>query len=702
MRDSHPDATPNALLHESSPYLRQHAYNPVDWKPWTETAWEEARAEDKLVIVSIGYSACHWCHVMEHETFEDSAAAAFMNEHFVNIKVDREERPDVDGVYMTAVQLMTQRGGWPLNVVCLPDGRPVYGGTYFPRERWLQALGSVLKTRDANPERVLEYAKQLTAGVQQAELVDVPPLEGAKAWGTPDAFGPADALLLDDGMDRWRQLWDARWGGNDRAPKFPLPTNLDFLLHYGTVRGDQSALDHALNTLLHMERGGIHDHVGGGFARYSVDEKWHVPHFEKMLYDNAQLAGTYARAWQALPEARAVDRAALKRAAIGIVGFVEREWSHASGGFYSALDADSEGAEGKYYVWTTAELQEVLTAEEWRICQAVYAIDGQSTWQEFESDAPANVLMKWASDEELAETLGMDIEELNQNLEHIHTKLRSARSERVAPGLDDKILTAWTALMASGLTATGSVFDRPANIDRARQALDFILDTQWDSDGRLYHVYHESTGPRIDGMLDDYGSTITACLDFYQATFETKYALAAAELSEQAMVDFYDADQGTFWFQRTGGEALFARKQENDDSVTPSANAQMARCLFQLSYLFDRSDWRVVADRMLAGALDRVDYWPSATHWAGLLMWRTAPHREVVITGDPGECLIARRTLQKTYRPQVLWAGGLSESLPLLRGRQLGDLSIFVCEDGACQLPVASTEEVVDVLNSMK
>ena len=702
MRDFHPNATPNALIHESSPYLRQHAHNPVDWKPWSEAAWEEARAEDKLVIVSIGYSACHWCHVMEHETFEDSAAAAFMNEHFVNIKVDREERPDVDGVYMTAVQLMTQRGGWPLNAVCLPDGRPVYGGTYFPRERWLQALGSILKTREAKPERVLEYAEQLTAGVQQAELVDVPPLEGAKAWGTLDAFGPADALLLDDGIDRWRQLWDARWGGNDRAPKFPLPTNLDFLLHYGTVRGDQAVLDHALSTLLHIEHGGIHDHIGGGFARYSVDEKWHVPHFEKMLYDNAQLAGTFARAWQALPEAAEGDRVALKRAGLGIVDFVQREWSHDAGGFFSALDADSDGVEGKYYVWTAEELRAVLTDTEFRVMAEVYAVDGKSVWSEYESDAPANVLMKWAPDAELAPGLGLDEGEFNRQLEEIHAKLKRVRSERVAPGLDDKILTAWTAMMASGLTATGSVFDRPEDIERARRALDFILHTQRSKDGRLRHVYHESTGPRIDGMLDDYGSTIAACLDFYQATFERFYALAAAELAEQAVADFYDASLGTFWFQRTGGEALFARKQENDDSVTPSANAQMARNLFQLSSLFNRSDWRIMSDRMLAGALDRVDYWPSATHWAALLLWRTEPHREVVITGDAESIAAARRSLQAAYTPQLLFAGGSNENLPLLEHRQLGGLNIFVCEDGACQLPVATVDEAKDILNALK
>ena len=692
-----PPSHTNALIHESSPYLLQHARNPVDWRPWSEEAWEEARAQDKLVIVSIGYSACHWCHVMEHETFEDSAAAAFMNEHFINIKVDREERPDVDGVYMTAVQLMTQRGGWPLNAVCMPDGRPVYGGTYFPRERWLQALQSVLDTRTQDPERVEAYATQLTAGVQQAELVNVPPLEGSKAWGTSDAFGPADAQLLDDGIAQWKDNWDTKWGGNDRAPKFPIPTNLDFLLHYGTVRQDRQALDHVLNTLLKMERGGIHDHIGGGFARYSVDEKWHVPHFEKMLYDNAQLAGTFARAYQALVDASPSNRAALKRAALGIVKFMQSEWSHPSGGFYSALDADSEGVEGKYYVWTAAELRAALSPEDFELIRTVYAIDEASRWTEEIPDA--NVLMRWKSDEALARSLDRTDEALHRELHRIHAQFRTLRDERVAPGLDDKILTAWTALAASGLVATGTAFERPEDIERAQEAVDFLLETQRNENGRLRHVYHESTGPRITGMLDDYGSTIATCLDVYQATFDERYAEAARELCEVAIADFYDPAQGTFWFQSTQGETLFAQKQENDDSVMPSANAQMARNLFLLSQLFERQDWRILADRMLAGALDRASYWPSATHWAGLLLWRTEPFHEVVITAPTAEVIAnAQHALQAHHRPQALYAGGALGNIPLLRERQLGELAIFVCEDGSCQLPVDSVEKAAGLL----
>ena len=694
---SHPHT--NALVHESSPYLLQHAHNPVDWRPWSKEAWEEARTEDKLVIVSIGYSACHWCHVMEHETFEDSAAAAFMNENFVCIKVDREERPDVDGVYMTAVQLMTKRGGWPLNAVCMPDGRPVYGGTYFPRERWLQALQSVLDTRAQDPERVEAYATQLTTGVQQSELVEVPPLEGSKAWGTADAFGAADVQLLDDGIAQWKSMWDAKWGGNDRAPKFPIPTNLDFLLHYATTREDEQAKNHLLNTLLQIERGGIHDHIGGGFARYSVDEKWHIPHFEKMLYDNAQLAKTYAHAYQAFTELPDSERAALKRAALGIVGFVENTWSHKSGGFYSALDADSEGIEGKYYVWTSEELRTLLDADDYELLQAVYSIDGESHWTE---EIPeGNVLMRWKSDAALARKLEQSPQRMHAQLARIHGQLAAVRAERVPPGLDDKILTAWTGLMASGLVATGTVFNRPEDIDRAARAVDFLLETQRDEQGRLRHVFHAKTGPRIEGMLDDYGSTIAACLDLYQATFDEQYADAAKALCEIALSDFFDEAQGTFWFQSIQGESLFAKKQENDDNVIPSANAQMARNLFLLSQLYQRQDWRILADRMLAGALDRASYWPSATHWAGLLLWRTEPFNEVVITAPTAEAIVATKNeLQSQYRPQVVFAGGEAENIPLLRDRQLGELAIFVCSDGMCQLPVASVGEAAGLLTN--
>jgi uncharacterized protein YyaL (SSP411 family) len=376
---------------------------------------------------------------------------------------------------------------------------------------------------------------------------------------------------------------------------------------------------------------------------------------------------------------------------------MERDWSHPSGGFYSALDADSEGVEGKYYVWTAAELRAALNQEDFELIRTVYAIDDESEWTEEIPDA--NVLMRWKSDESLARNVDQTPEGLQAELVRIHKQLHEVRFARVAPGLDDKILTAWTALAASGLVAAGTAFERPGDIERAQEAVDFLLETQRDENGRLRHVYHESTGPRIIGMLDDYGSTIAACLDVYQATFDEQYAVAARELCEVAIADFYDPAQGMFWFQSTQGETLFAQKQENDDSVMPSANAQMARNLFLLSQLFERQNWRILADRMLAGALDRVNYWPSTTHWAGLLVWRTQRFQELVITGPNAEAVHnAQRKLQEQYQPQLLFAGGASENIPLTRDRQLGELAIFLCIDGSCQLPVNSIEKATDLL----
>ena len=354
--------------------------------------------------------------------------------------------------------------------------------------------------------------------------------------------------------------------------------------------------------------------------------------------------------------------------------------------------------EGKYYVWTVAELRAALNSEDFELIRTVYAIDEASRWTEEIPDA--NVLMRWKSDESLAATLDLSAADLRTQLEGAHLKLLKAREKRVPPGYDDKVLTAWTALMASGLVSTGVVFDRPRDIQRARIALDFILDTQRDKDGRLFHVFHEKTGPRIDGFLDDYGCVITACLDLYQATFDVKYANAAHELANQAIEDFYDAPAGTFWFTRGSGESLFARKQENDDNVIPSANAQMARSLFLLSALFEERNWRVMADRMLAGAIDRTDYWPSATHWASLLLWRTERFQEVVITGPTQKDLeLLHRELDAAYRPGVLWAGGTSENIPLLDQRLLDGQAIFVCEDGNCLLPSKNSKEALEVLD---
>ena len=403
-----PDSThkhTNALAKSSSPYLKQHAHNPVDWMPWCDEAFEKARDEKKLIFVSIGYSACHWCHVMEHQTFEDEEAAEYINEHFVSIKVDREERPDVDAVYMHAVQIMTGRGGWPLNCIALPDGRPIYGGTYFPKKTFLERIESIVSLNSSNPEKIEEYAENLSRGVAQSDLIIAPPEgESADFAGGPWAKSQCNisGASLDNQLDNWRKNWDRKMGLSKGAPKFPLPTNIDFLLHYGSVHGDDDALAQARLTLDAMARGGIYDQIGGGFSRYSTDSDWKVPHFEKMLYDNAQLIETYSHAYQIFKDPT------YKEVVFETIDFILKELNDKSGGFHSALDADSEGVEGKFYVWSREDLAATLSNDEFKFASKVYDIDHKSHWEHGN-----NVLMKWSSDEIIASDLGMSLDEFN-------------------------------------------------------------------------------------------------------------------------------------------------------------------------------------------------------------------------------------------------------------------------------------------------
>ena len=677
----------NALSRSTSPYLLQHQTNPVDWLPWDDEAWERARQRDKLVIVSVGYSACHWCHVMEHETFEDEGAAAFMNAHFISIKVDREERPDVDQVYMDAVQLMTKRGGWPLNCVALPDGRPIWGGTYFPKERWLAGLNAVLEVWREEPEKVKAYAEQLTEAVA---AMDDAGLE-MEALSTTDLR--TDDLVhrvdeqLQSGLERWRRTWDSVHGGTQGAPKFPLPCQVDYLL-----RCDGQTMEHAMRTLRAMERGGIHDHVGGGFSRYSVDERWHVPHFEKMLYDNAQLLGSFGEAWARTPHP------ALEAAAEGIVAFLDRELDHPSGGFASALDADSDGAEGTYYIWREEDLAKALNdgalREEVRL---LFDVGGRSLWEH-----GTNVLMRdKRTDLEFWEDKGRQ-ERLKEALQQMSTWRDSADSGRSKPGLDDKVLTAWTALAVSGLARAGRWMGRNQWVSRAVRGAAFLRNVARvpGEPERLRRTWHPKGGPEWEGFAEDYALAIEAFLELHQATGDGKWRDEARALMATALDRFYDDAAETFWFTARGAEMLFARKQSTDDSVIPSANATFAACLWRLGWAYEIPAWRELARRLTSKHLQGTPHLERACKWATTWLDIRGPFGTVVIAAPhraKGEA--ALKAWWTGVRPGTLVDLVTPETANIptwMEGKRPtpeDSVRWYVCVDGACGLPCATANE---------
>ena len=710
MNDSTTFKHTNELINSSSPYLQQHAHNPVDWMPWGDEAFDKAAKEGKLVFISVGYSACHWCHVMEHETFEDEEAADYINEHFVSIKVDREERPDVDAVYMNAVQLMTRRGGWPLNCIALPDGRPVFGGTYFPKATFIESLKDVVNIKVSNLPKLEQYATQLSKGVASSDLL-VAPTEGLSkdagglVWSRQERnkFG-AD---IDTKVDDWRRSWDRDKGLSKGAPKFPIPTNLDFLLHYGIVRNDKDALAQVRLTLDNMARGGIYDQAGGGFSRYSTDSDWKIPHFEKMLYDNAQLLTTYSNAFKVFSEPR------YKEVALGIIDFIIQELDDPSGGFRSALDADSDGVEGKYYVWNESELALALAPEDLQIALIAYDINGRSQWEDGHS-----VLMRWESDEDLSEALGLNTLEFRTKLKTINRVLSNYRDgknaagktkhiPRVKPGLDDKILTSWTSLTVSGLCDAYRTFGNEEHLHRAEKAMNFILTSARKTDGSLFHVYHEKDGAHINGFLEDYAFTISACIDLYESTFNPDWLIEARALSQISFDKFYDTNTGVFWYTSNEEKELFAKKQENDDSVIPSSNSTMADNLFRLGRYDSQFNWIECSDRMLISAWENSDNIRRSSNWGQVLLKRTLPFFEVAISEDDSELMkLTRRELDLKYQPQIILAGGLN--LPgqpeFLKGKypvsidQQSLTLFFVCEEGSCNLPVESLLEVNNLL----
>lgn len=664
----------NRLSKETSPYLLQHASNPVDWYPWGTEALSKAKEENKLILVSVGYSACHWCHVMEHESFEDDGVAEIMNQHFVCIKVDREERPDVDQVYMTAVQLMTGQGGWPLNCICLPDQRPVYGGTYFGKDNWKNLLLNLAKFWQEKPEEALEYADKLTKGIQQSENLNLS--EENFEYSVKD---------LEIIFTPLKQTFDMVEGGYNRSPKFPLPNNWQFVLRYAYHMKDDAAHIATRLTLEKMAFGGIYDHIGGGFARYSVDALWHVPHFEKMLYDNAQLVSLYAEAYQYVPTEL------YKNVVYETLDWVKREMTSPEGGFYSALDADSEGVEGKFYTFTKSEIKEILGNDCELFC-SYYNITEYGNWEEERT----NVLMRTKDDETFSKEAGISINEMRNSIQSQKEKLFAYRAKRVRPGLDNKILASWNGMMLKGYSDAYKVFNEKEFLAAAISNADFILNNLVGEGGRLTRVYKAKDVNEIPGVafLDDYALVIDGLISLYEATFNEKWLLAARDLCEYALQNFYDPGTGMLFYTSKHDEELIARKFELLDNVIPASNSIMANVLLKLGHFFDDEMYLVQSKQMLQNIFPEIRTYASGySNWAILLMNEVFGLYEIAITGDEAEQ--KRMELENNFIPNKILLGGSSGTLPLLRDKLGEETKIFVCKNRTCQLPVREVEEAL-------
>lgn len=666
----------NLLINETSPYLLQHAHNPVNWYPWGEEAFEKAKAENKLTIISIGYSACHWCHVMEGESFEDIETATVMNERFINVKVDREERPDVDQIYMNAVQLMTGRGGWPLNCIVLPDGRPIWGGTYFRKDKWIEQISTIADFYEQEPQKVYEYAERLTQGIQQSELVEMNPK-------TP-LFTKNQ---LDEAYEIWSNHFDTVEGGPDKAPKFPLPNNYQFLLRYAHLSNNKEALKQVKLTLDKIAFGGIYDHLGGGITRYSTDKLWKVPHFEKMLYDNAQMVSLYCEAYQKFKDP------VYKEFVYGSLDFISRELTSSEGAFYSALDADSEGEEGKFYIWSKEELQSILK-DNYPLFADYYNINKKGYWEHNNY-----ILLRDKPDSEIASKHQLRVEELQKQISNSKAILMQYRAKRIRPGLDDKTLSSWNGLMLKAYADAHLTFGEERFLNASIKNANFLLQKQVRKDGGLNHSYKEGRST-INGYLEDYAFVIEAFIKLYEATFNEKWLKEASALTSYAIEHFYDYQSGMFFFTSNEDPALIARKMEINDNVIPASNSTMALNLFTLSHHYSRADYSNMSLQMLNNINEDINKYPSGySNWLNLLLYNTYPFYELVISGKESQQIAL--AIHSEYLPNKLMAGAIKESkLPLLNNRYSKEQTrIFVCENKMCKMP---TNDVATAQKLMK
>jgi uncharacterized protein len=686
-------ASPNRLAKETSPYLLQHAHNPVDWFPWGEEALQKAKLEDKPILVSIGYSACHWCHVMERESFEDPVVAEIMNRGFVNIKIDREERPDLDHVYMDAVQALTGSGGWPLNVFLTPDGKPFYGGTYFPpvpafnRPSWKQLLASIGGSFREKRSEIEEQSQNLTSHLVKSNAFGV--------GDSPNSSGDAAEIFNPENLQKiFGQVMesaDRREGGFGRAPKFPQTFMIRFLLHYHFYSKDPGALAQACLSLDKMIRGGIYDQLGGGFARYSTDERWLVPHFEKMLYDNALLVSTIAEAYQ-ITQAPHYQKAIKET-----MDFIASQWLSPEGGFYSALDADSEGVEGKYYVWERGEIENVLGPDSELFC-AYYGVAVKGNWE------GVSILHVAEAPEDFAKRRKIDPSVLDLLLERGRKKLLERRSKRKAPALDDKILLGWNALMITACCKAYSATGEPLYLELAEKNLSFIW-SKFKGSGIYYffHAYKDGQA-RFPAFLDDYAYLVEALRELQEVTGNSEYLQRAKEVAEFVARNFSEEDTGQFFFTHKDQTDIIIRKKEIYDGALPSGNAIMSLNLLYLSIIFDIPAWKARALHNCVALSDVIIRYPvSFGIWATMLQAVTYGMFEVVIMGAKPDG--ARREFLRNFIPNRVFQSAASENhlFPLLENKPLTNTAlIYLCTNYSCQNPVTEVDELIRQLENVR
>jgi uncharacterized protein YyaL (SSP411 family) len=660
----------NDLIHETSPYLLQHAYNPVHWKAWNKETLELAKKENKLIVISVGYSACHWCHVMEEESFENDSIAKIMNDNFINIKVDREERPDVDKVYMNAVQLMTGSGGWPLNCITLPDGRPIFGGTYFTKEQWFKVLMSISKLYRENPEKAINFAENLTKGIQESQLVI---LNKEKA-----NFNYKE---ISASINLWKNQIDTIYGGFKGASKFPMPNSLEFLLRYSHQFKDKFIDSYIENTLTKMAYGGIYDHVSGGFSRYSVDEKWHIPHFEKMLYDNAQLISLYSKAYLKS------KNKSYKRIVFETLSFINEELTAKNGAFYSSIDADSknkngEKEEGAFYGWKIEELKELL-GNDFNLFKDFYNINNFGFW---ENDK--YILIRNKSKIAFAKEHNITLLEINDKVFKWKQILKNARNKRSKPNLDDKVLTSWNALMLQGYLDAYKAFGDKQFLTSAIKNANFLVKNQLKEDYSLFRNFKNNKST-INAYSEDYATVIKAFISLYEVTLNEKWLTTSKKIAKYLFVNFFDEKNKMFQFTSKKDKNLIAIKYEVIDGVIPSSNSIIANNLFKLGHYYSDKKYLETSGQMLNNLINDVQKNPpNYSNWLNLMTNFTKPFYQVVVAGNNAKLI--NKELINNYLPNILIAGTATknDTLPLLAYKYNEDKTlIYVCVNGTCKMP---------------